>query len=154
MQQIKKIAIQFLAILTLAIFFVSTSGFTLYEHFCQNHKVIVTLTQVDECCEEIQVQDEPSCCEEVSACDIQEDLATDCCDDDHTFYILSDWSVTLDSENRSLSCHNFDILVADIQVVEANDEQIINVDFDSKEKKTERHKYRLFHQAKIAPPLI
>jgi hypothetical protein len=153
MKLLKNIARQLAAILTVVVFFLTTTGFTLYKHICEHDGKSISLTTFDNCCEELVAEPVSSCCEETipAAGDRQE---SDCCEEDQSYYKLSNFYVQSEEKDNTQDCGQQTIMIIKNDSQEEQESGSIPASFNTHKKKPDRRKYQLYNRIKIEPPLI
>lgn len=137
------------SLLLALVFFISTSGFTVYEHHCNCTDTIETILidKGDNCCEKVV----PTCCEERQhSCESDEE----CCELSTRYYKINTL-FELPSQVQSVYKNIKLTQLYDRIIYEASNESIIDMDFIQADPLIKHQGIRLilyYHQLKIAPP--
>lgn len=159
MLNLEKIVKSFSAIIVLAAFFVSTTGFTFYNHVCQHHGEEVTIAITSCCSEEVAEIPEPTknCCEtETSSksCNVENEVS-DCCEFNMQYFHLSERFIDPQTDSKTFSCSESEINLFDpILSNEVKTDNDFIPDNYLIKKKPKEPIFRLYQQVKIDPPLI
>ena len=159
MLNLEKIFKSFSAIIVLAAFFISTTGFTFYNHVCQHHGEEVTIEITNCCAGELTEIPEPSksCCETENSsknCKVENE-ASECCEFNMQYFHLSERFIDPQTDSKNLSCSESEITLFDpILSDEVNIDNYVVPDNYLIKKKPKEPIFRLYQQVKIDPPLI
>lgn len=158
MRKFDKIVSRFLVIITILVFAISTTGFTLYTHNCSHHNLTSTVISPDNCCddvdEEIPIEAHGCCASETTSntcgSNYQE---SSCCETDLNYFRLSEWYLEPQSE-KNIECPKADF---EIKGFEQETGEVSSPDFIQTGQVYKKPKipiYRLYQQVKLDPPLI
>jgi hypothetical protein len=153
MSKLKDILLRTASLATLLVFFFSTTGFVMHIHICDHHEQHYSLTQFDECCESEPVVETSGCCAEVTTCSTS-DEDSNCCEEDQSYYKLSNWYVPNEKKVSTTDCPEQVIIICKFEEVGQQEEPKPTREFTTKKKKPDPRKYRLYNRVKIDPPLI
>jgi len=148
------------ALFMLLTFFVSTTGFTFYEHVCSHHQQEKEVVLVkSNCCNEEFVavkQSSHSCCEEQrskTSCHTENENSS-CCEFDINYFRLTEQFVDPQPLTRNVVASEAELDCFGLDPEEAVEVMEVSKDTDLYSQKPKQPKYRLYQQVKIAPPLI
>lgn len=152
---LKNILSNFFVLITLLSFVISTTGFTSYSHDCMHHEAQKNLLSTDDdCCTSVIIESDKEDCCQPSSCNTEEDHAT-CCTVELSYYRLSEWFTSNDSQKRQAVCEQLIFKIPCVNSTEINelvkDQGLIDKEDDPVPKIPI---YRLYSQTKIDPPLI
>ena len=136
---------------------VSTTGFTFYTHNCAHHDMVKTIvSDKNSCCssKEEVTKPEPARCCSTNQCSTIDDHSN-CCNVEISYYRLSEWFTSVDTEKTQLVCKIINLKIdAQLASHEAEQSKIVYKIDSSPDPVPKLPKYLLFRQVKLEPPLI
>jgi len=154
---IKNILSTVFILLIMASFLVSTTGFTFYTHNCAHHDTVKTIdSDKNSCCssKEEVTKPEPERCCSTKQCSTIDDHSN-CCKVEISYYRLSEWFTSVDTEKTQLVCKIINLKIdAQLASHEAEQSKIVYKIDSSPDPVPKLPKYLLFRQVKLEPPLI